>query len=76
MLSNHYGPQYYGVDEPGAYLEWLNREDVNLWMYYDERGDPIWRVMNEDYPGVLVNLFGEPRMGCYVVDRVLVDSLL
>jgi Dolichyl-phosphate-mannose-protein mannosyltransferase len=76
ILSNHYGPQYYGIDEPGEYLEWLSREDVRLWMYYGERGDSVWRVVDNNYPGVFVNLFGEPRMGCYLVDQGLIDSLL
>ena len=76
LLSNHYGPQYYGITEPEAYLEWLQLEDIRLWMYIGERGDPVWAVMKEHYPGVLVNLFGEPREGCYMVDRSLFDALL
>jgi hypothetical protein len=76
LLSNHYGPQYYGISDPTAYLDWLQREDVHVWMYYGERGDPVWIVLNGNYPGVLVHLFGEPREGCYMVDHSLLDSLL
>ena len=76
LLSNHYGPQYYGISDPVAYLEWLKQEDVQIWMYYGERGDPIWAVLDENYPGVLVNLFGSPREGSYLVDHVFLDSLL
>jgi len=76
ILSNHYGPQYYGIDDPAAYLEWLESEDVRLWMYYGERGDPVWEIFAEYYPGVLVNLFGEPRRGCYLVDLGWVDAVL
>ncbi len=76
LISNHYGPQYYGVDDPDAYLDWLRREDVRIWMYYGERGDPVWSVLEGNYPGVFVNLFGKPREGCYLVDKSLIDSLL
>lgn len=76
LLSNHYGPQYYGISDPVAFLDWLQREDVDVWMYYGERGDPVWVVLDGNYPGVLVNLFGEPKDGCYVVDHLLLDSLL
>ena len=76
LLSNHYGPQYYGIDDPVEYLEWFQQEDIRLWMYYGERGDLIWMMMGENYPDVLVNLFGEPGYGCYMVDLGLVDSLL
>ena len=76
LLSNHYGPQYYGINDPAAYLDWIQQEDIRLWMYIGSRGDPVWAVLNSNYPGVLVNLFGEPGAGCYLVDRVLVDSLL
>jgi len=76
LLSNHYGPQYYGIDEPVAYLEWFDDKDVSIWMYYGDRGDPVWGVLMDNYSGVLVNLFGDPGYGCYLVDRRLVDSLL
>ena len=47
-----------------------------MWMYYGERGDPVWEIFAEYYPGVLVNLFGEPRRGCYLVDLGWVDAVL
>jgi hypothetical protein len=75
VLSNHYGPHYYGIDDPEAYLEWLQTEDIRLWMYYGSRGDPVWKAL-EAYPGVFVNLFGEPGEGCYRVDSVVLDSVL
>ena len=75
LLSNLYGPHYYGVLEPQAYLEWLDQNNVTLWMYYGERGDPVWAVLG-GYPGLLKPLFGEPRRGTYQVDPSLLDSLL
>ena len=59
-----------------SFLEWLDVEDVRVWMYYGGRGDPVWNVLAESFPGVLVNLFGDPGYGCYLVDQVLLDSLL
>jgi len=75
VLSNHYSPHYYGIDDPVAYLEWLQTEDIQFWMYYGSRGDPVWRAL-ENYPGVLVNLFGVPGKGCYFVDHSALDSVL
>lgn len=75
IISNLYSPHYYGVSEPEAYLDWLRKEDVSLWCYYGERGDHVWDVLSQ-YPGLLVNMIGEPRTGVYIVDQTLLDSLL
>jgi len=45
-------------------------------MYYDERGDPVWYTLEKNYPGALVNLFEEPRGGCYYINHTLVESIL
>jgi hypothetical protein len=76
ILSNHYSPHYYGLNESRRYLEWLSQLDIQFWVYYGERSDAVWLVMEENYPAVFKNLFGEPGMGVYAVDRAVLDSLL
>lgn len=76
LLSNHYGPHYYGITEPSAYLAWLDREEVSIWMYIGDRGEPVYRVLMEHFEGVLVYAFGHPGAGCYIVDQGFIDSVL
>lgn len=76
IISNHYSPHYYGLNESRRYLEWLSQLDIQIWTYYGDRSDAVWLVMEENYPTVFKNLFGEPGMGVYAVDRAVLDSLL
>jgi hypothetical protein len=76
ILSNHYSPNHYGLNDSRKYLEWLYEQDVCIWTYYGERGTPIWLVMETKYPKVFKNITGEPGMGVYAVDRSVLDSLL
>ncbi len=76
LLSNHYGPHYYGITEPSAYLAWLDREQVSIWMYIGDRGEPVYRMLMEHFEGVLKYAFGHPKAGCYIVDQGLIDSVL
>jgi len=76
VLSNLYCPKYFGLEDPLEYLNWIKTKDIRVWMYYDERGDPVWYTLEKNYPGILVNLFGEPRDGCYYINYTLVDSIL
>ena len=76
ILSNHYSPHYYGLNESREYIEWLSEQDVSIWTYYGDRGTPVWLIMEANYPFVFKNIFGEPTMGVYAVDRSVLDSLL
>jgi len=76
ILSNHYSPHYYGLNESRMYLKWLSTQDVRVWTYYGDRGTPVWLAIKENYPTVFKNLIGEPGMGVYTVDRSFLDSLL
>lgn len=76
ILSNHYSPQYYGLNESRKYMEWLSEQNVYIWTYYGERATPVWLVMDANYPSVFKNILGEPGMGVYAVDRSVLDSLL
>ncbi|MCW4012156.1 MAG: glycosyltransferase family 39 protein [Candidatus Bathyarchaeota archaeon] len=75
LLSNLYGPHYYGVDDPLEYLRWLKDEDVSVWCYFGDRGDPVWSAV-EGYSGVFLVVWGEPRAGVYIVDQVVIDDVL
>jgi len=76
IISNLYSPHYYGIEDPDAYLEWLNARDIRVWIYFGGRGDPVWAVLEKNYPGVLVTYYGIPGRGVYLVNHGLLDSLL
>ena len=75
LLSNLYGPHYYGIEEPVEYLRWLRDEDVRVWCYLGDRGDPVWEAVG-GYPGVFVPVWGEPRAGVYLVDQSVIGQIL
>ncbi len=75
LLSNLYGPQYYEITEYEAYLRWLRDNDVCVWCYLGERGDPVWAVVS-GYPGVFVSVWGEPGAGVYLVDQGVIGQIL
>ncbi len=76
ILSNHYSPHYYGLNGSRTYLEWLYVQEVSIWTYYGERGNPVWLVIEANYPSLFKNLLGEPGMGVYSVEWSVLDSLL
>ena len=76
LLSNLYSPAYYGVDDSEAYLVWLRDNDVCVWCYLGERGDMVWSVVSDEYPGVFECVWGVPRAGIYLVDQELVGQIL
>jgi hypothetical protein len=45
IISNHYSPHYFGLNGSRTYLEWLYMQDVSIWTYCGDRGDPVWLVM-------------------------------
>ena len=75
LLSNLYGPHYYGVEEPVEYLRWFRDKDVWVWCYLGDRGDPVWGAV-ENYSGVFVPIWGEPKAGVYLVDQSVVGQIL
>lgn len=75
IASNLYSPGYYGDNDPEAYLEWLVKMDVSIWMYYGERGDKAWKAFDR-YPGLLENQFGVPQGGVYVVNQTVLYSFV
>ena len=76
ILSNHYSPHYYGIDEPRKYLDWIIDQDIRVWTYIGDRGAPVWEVLQSNYPSVLTIIDGVPEMGVYAVDLSALDSLL
>ena len=76
LLGNHYSPALYGVTEPSEYLVWLRRNNVTLWLRYDYRSDPVWYVLDSNYPGVLVFLTDTPCVRVYAVNSTLISELL
>lgn len=76
VLSNLYNPHYFGIYDPICYLEWIERNDIQFWTYYDERGDVVWDIFERNYPDLLINISGIPREGFYMVNRTLLDSIL
>ena len=75
IISNLYSSDYYGISDPDSYFEWLRKKNVTVWCFFGERGDPVRGVLGQ-YPGLLVNVMGEPRNGVYLVDPSVLDSLL
>jgi hypothetical protein len=76
LLGNHYSPDYYGVGEPQAYLEWLSDNDVTLWLRYDYRSDAVWTVVESSYPQVFELVAVTPCARVYSVDQRAVAVLL
>ncbi len=76
LLGNHYSPHYYGVDEPLVYAEWLQENDVTLWLKTDFRGEPVLDVVEANYPGLFERLYGEGYTVVYGVDRDRLESIL
>jgi hypothetical protein len=76
LLGNHYAPNYYGVGEPRAYLEWLQDNNVTLWIKYDYRSDAVWGVVQASCPQVLELVAETPCAQVYAVDRAEVDAAL
>jgi hypothetical protein len=76
LLGNHYAPNYYGVGEPRAYLEWLRDNGVTLWVRYDYRSDAVWGVIQVSCPQALELVAETPCATVYAVDRAEVDAAL
>ncbi len=76
LLGNHYSPQYYGVDEPLAYAEWLKQNDVTIWLKTDFRGEPVLDVVQTNYPDLFERLYGEGYTVVYGVDQGRLESIL
>jgi len=76
LLGNHYSPHYYGVDDPLAYAEWLQENDVTLWLKTDFRGEPVLDVVQAHYPDLFELLYGEEYTVVYGVDRDRLESIL
>jgi hypothetical protein len=75
LLSNLYGPHYYGIEEPEMFLRWLQEENIRIWCYFGDRGDPVWEAVG-GYPGVFECVWGEPRAGIYLVDQCVIGQIL
>jgi hypothetical protein len=76
LLGNHYSPDYYGIGEPRAYLEWLSDNGVTLWLRYDYRSDAVWAVVESSYPQVFKLVAVTPCARVYSVDQRAVAALL
>jgi len=76
LLGNHYSPHYYGLDEPLVYAEWLEDNDVTLWLKTDFRGEPVLDAVQAYYPDLLERLYGEGYTVVYNVDRDMLESIL
>jgi len=76
LLGNHYSPALYGISEPTEYLAWFRSRQVTLWLRYDYRSDPVWAIMEANYPGVLVSIVDTPCAKVYAVDQALISELL
>jgi len=76
LLGNHYSPDYYGIGEPRAYLEWLSDNGVTLWLRYDYRSDAVWAIVESSYPQVFELVAVTPCAWVYSVDQRAVADLL
>jgi hypothetical protein len=76
LLGNHYSPHYYGIDDPLAYAEWLEDNDVTLWLKTDFRGEPILDAVQANYPDLFEQLYGESYTVVYKIDQNALESIL
>jgi hypothetical protein len=76
LISNHYSPDYYGITDPIAYANWLYRNNVTLWVYYDQQSEPVWNVISLNYPKLFVPLDHGPYARIYLVNQTLLEILV
>ncbi|MCW4048695.1 MAG: hypothetical protein NWE89_03055 [Candidatus Bathyarchaeota archaeon] len=76
LLGNHYSPHYYGKAEPMDYARWLHENNVTLWVYYNERSQSVWDVLDSSYPGLLVHLDEASYARIYSVNQTMLQSIL
>lgn len=76
ILSNHYSPAYYGIEEPIEYVRWLASNNVTLWLYAEDRAEPVWNVLSKNYPDLLVFIESTPDAQIYRVNQTEVHRIL
>lgn len=76
LLGNHYAPNYYGISDPIEYARWFDENDISLWLYYDSRAIPVWSVVKENYPHLLIHIVDLPSARLYAVNDTLLDDIM
>lgn len=74
LLSNHYSPHRYGLNDPVSYASWFHDHNITLWMHTSGRSEPVWRDIGMTK---LLSYRGEIH-GCriYSVNFTCVNELL
>ena len=76
LLGNHYAPHYYGATDPVKFARWFEKNNVTLWLYAGDRADPVWRVVQNNFPELLVLMEEAHGIRVYRVDRSILQSIL
>jgi hypothetical protein len=76
IISNHYSPSYYGINDPFEYALWLDINEVTVWTYWDERAKPVWNVISKNYPDLFVLIERLPAADIYIVDQIILNEIL
>jgi hypothetical protein len=76
LLSNHYSPHYYDVTNPLEFARWFENNNITLWIYADSRAHPVWEVVNDEFPDLLVIKEEIHGIKVYRVDRTVLERVL
>ena len=76
LLGNQYAPNYNGATDPVKFVRWFEKNNVTLWLYTGGRADPVWRVVNRNFPELLVLVEEIHGVRVYRVDRSVLQSIL
>ncbi len=76
LMGNHYAPNYFGVSDPREYARWLEENHVTLWIRSDYRAAPVWKVVEKNYPDLLVFLEEIEGSRFYSVNQTELERVL
>jgi hypothetical protein len=55
--------------DPVKFARWFKKNNVTFWLYTGDRADPVWRVVNTNFPELLVLVVEIHGVRVYRVDR-------
>ena len=76
LLSNHYSPHYYGVTDPARYARWFARHNVTLGLHCGSRSHPVWAVVSQEYPDLLLLKEEVHGILIYVVNQTRLERII